>query len=223
MNERRNFNNVLFIDRCKFYFRYPGCKVHSVQWIEDEEEREATRVNHPMCINLYAGICKYGATACHLVAGTSKMKSQHVNKKNQEARNITNSEYEEVLTNTLLPEGTRLFTTQGFGSWVLQQDNDPTHRIASGVIDKWNVKHHSSISLLEGYPSNSPEFNPIENVWGYVQTRVDMLGCKAIDEFQVAVINEIKHLPKKMLRNLIASMKKRLMLCKSRKGGKTGY
>ena len=223
LNEHRSWNNVLFTDRCRFYFRYPGCKVHPVQWIEDEEEREATKINHPMCINLYAGISRYGATACHLVAGTSKMKTQHVNNRKEEARNITNDEYEEVLKKTFLPEGTRIFTTQGFGSWVLQQDNDPTHKKAISVIDEWNAGHHSSISLLEGYPANSPDLNPIENVWGYVQTKVDQLGCNTIDEFQVAVINEIRNLPKQMLRNLIASMRKRLRLCISRNGGKTGY
>ena len=222
-NRSRNWGNVLFTDRCKFYFKYPGCKVQVVQWIEDEDEREVTRVNNPKCINLYAGICKYGATACHPVAGTSKLTSQHLNTRNQEARNITSSEYDEVLRKTLLPEGSRIFSTHGIGSWVFQQDNDPTHRIARHVIADWNAKHASSISLLEGYPPNSPDFNPIENVWGYVQARVDELGCQTIDEFQTAVLAEIKNLPKTMLRNLIASMKARLSLCMSRNGGKSGY
>ena len=136
----------------------------------------------------YAGICRHGATACHPVAGTSKLTSAHVTNNKQKAKNITSSEYAEVLTKTFLPEGTRIFGTQGIGSWVLQQDNDPTHKIAGAIIHDWNTKHGSSISLLGGYPTNSPDFNPIENVWGYVQSKVDQLGCKTIEVFQEAVM-----------------------------------
>jgi hypothetical protein len=172
---------------------------------------------------LYAGICKYGVTACHLVAGTSMSKSHHSNSKNEEAKNITSSEYAEVLRNTLLPCGTKISGMQGISSWLLQQDNDPTHNIASAIIDEWNARHGSSVRLFEGHPPNSPDYNPIENVWGYVQAKVDEMGCKNFEAFREAVLFHIRNVPPQMLKNLIASMPKRMEACKSRQGGKCGY
>lgn len=226
-NKNRNWRIVLFSDRCRFLFRYPGCAVRPVTWVEEGneegDEREAATVNHPKCVNLYAGICRYGVTACHLVAGTSKSKSHHYNCKNEEAKNITSSEYAEVLKNTLLPWGTKIFGMQGISSWFLQQDNDPTHRVASAIIKEWNARHGSSVRLFEGHPPNSPDFNPIENVWGYVQAKVNEMGCKTFEAFQDAVLFHIRNVPPQMLRNLIASMPKRMEACKLRHGGKSGY
>ena len=44
-------------------------------------------------------------TKLHIVAGTTGHKTAHLNQKGSMARNITASEYKEVLEQTLLPEG----------------------------------------------------------------------------------------------------------------------
>ena len=38
--------------------------------------RQAATVNHPQCVNVYAGITKYGVTKLHVVAGSSKHKTK---------------------------------------------------------------------------------------------------------------------------------------------------
>jgi hypothetical protein len=222
-NKSRPWANVMFTDRKKFLFCHPGAKVKPVAWVLKGSTSQAYTVNHPQVVNLYAGLTKHGMTKCHIVAGSSKHKTQHKNKKGEKAKNITASEYTEVLKSTLLPEATRIYSTMGVGSFVLQQDNDPTHKVAATITAKWNTSHASSQKLLENWPPNSPDLNPIENVWAFVQARVNALGCKSFDEFQAAVLDEMKAVPKSLISNLYKSMPKRLAKVTESGGGKTKY
>lgn len=216
------WGNVLFTDRCKFAHKYPGCKVHPQQYLLEGDIRAATMVNHPNVYNLYAGICKYGVTVVVEVTGTSGSKSKYVNKKGDVSRNITATEYRDVLSKGLLPSALTIFRNVGHSSFVLMQDNDPTHNVASEVLKDFNRKHNTNITLLK-HPPNSPDLNPIENVWAYVQRRVDLRGCNTFEEFKAAVREELKNIPAKMLKTLVESMKRRLDACEKAKGQRTKY
>jgi hypothetical protein len=155
------------------------------------------------------------------VAGTSQNQSRFLNKKGQVSKNITAAEYAAVVGDTFLPEGERLFGPIG---WILQQDNDPSHkRAAENAVAAHNKKRGSNIQLLPSWPPNSPDLSPIENLWGYIQGKVNARGCKTFAEYQQAVLSELKAVPKQMLRNLFDSMPTRLADCLKAKGGKTKY
>ena len=51
--------------------------------------------------------------------------------------------------------------------WVFQMDNDPKH--TSKVVAKW--LKDNKVKVLES-PSQSPDINPIENVWAELKKRV---------------------------------------------------
>jgi hypothetical protein len=166
----------MITDRKKFLFSFPGTSVKRVQWLKKVEQRQAYRPNNPMVVNMYAGITKHGVTKAHLVTGTSKLKTIYKNKKGQPSRNITSAEYEDVVTNTLLPEGARIFAAAGLSGWILQQDNDPTHKGASArALKAWNGERKASIEPLKNWPPNSPDLSPIENAWAHVQATVNGL------------------------------------------------
>jgi hypothetical protein len=157
------------------------------------------------------------------VAGTSKQQSKYTNKKGQRSKNITAGEYQDVLKATLLPEGKRIFNAKGVAQWQLQQDNDPSHREGPVIIQEWSSSHSSSITVLGKWPPNSPDLNPIENVWAYVQGKVNSLGCKSFEEFKLAVLDQVKAVPLSMLNNLFNSMPKRMAKVIQLEGDKTKY
>jgi hypothetical protein len=106
-------------------------------------------------------------------------------------------------------------------SWVFQQDNDPTHKMAAEIIRGFNHRQGSSITLLENWPPSSPDLSLIENVWGILQARMDKAGCKTFPAFKAALVIEAARLTEElpcMCKHLYASMPKRVMMC-IQKGG----
>lgn len=188
---RKTWDHTMFTDRKKFLWKHPGAVISRVMWVKQGRKPTARTSSHPLAVNVYAGVTKYGMTKPHFVTGTHKQHNKYFNKQGDPARNITAAEYEGVLTNTLLPEGCRIFGARGVYCWELQQDNDPTHRAASTITAAYIKSKGCSISVLGGWPPNSPDLSPIENVWSYVQAKVDARGCKTFDEFKGAVAEEL--------------------------------
>ena len=225
-NRNRNWSNVMFTDRCKFNFYYPGVRVQSCAWVRVGHEREAPKVNHASCLNVYAGITKFGVTSMVVVAGTTKHKTTFKNKKGGDAKNITGGEYKHVVLQ-FLAEGKRIYTDKRVGvtHWYLQQDNDPTHKKASrAAMDEWRASNQGCVvDILPDWPPNSPDLSPIENVWSYVQQQANKAGCKTFDEFSTTVQSTFASLNKSYINKLFDSMKNRVRQCLERKGGKTKY
>jgi transposase-like protein len=223
-HKRTIWGRVMCTDRKKFMLRYPGCSVRRYTWVKKGGKRQARKASRLIGVNVYMGITKYGITKVHCVAGTHKQKTEHTTMKGQTAKSITKSEYKEVMEKTLLPEGNRIFRSAGMSSWVFQQDNDPSHSEAAHTIQAWNNKHTGvHVSLLEGWPGNSPDLNCIENLWAWAQARVDAHGCRNFDEFQKFVVETLQNVPKKLLESLVASMGRRIQACIEKKGDKTKY
>jgi len=223
-NMRTNWRLVLFTDRKKFLFKYPGVKVGPGKWLKGPEEHVAPQVNHAGAVNIYAGLSPYGMTQAHEVAGTKGLKTPYKNMKGQGARNITSEEYAVVMRETLLPGGRRLFS-QGGGqaSWTFQQDNDPAHKPAVSSLKAWNSQHGASVQFLEAWPPNSPDLNPIENVWGWMEGQVNKLACKSWAAYKQAVHKICGAVPQTMVNNLYGSMHKRMLMVRQKRGGRTGY
>ena len=224
-NIRRTWRNVMFTDRKKFVFTYPGACINKVSWVLKGQQRVANKSNHALCVNLYAGVTAFGMTKPHIVAGTSKSTTSFTNKKGQQAKNITSAEYEDVVLTTLLPEGKRIMSAQGITTWVLLQENDPTHKRASAqALNTWRTNNPGqNVTILQACPPNRPDLSPIENVWAYVQGKVNKLGCKTFEDFQQNVLLQLQQTPKVMIRNLFESITARLQESITKGGDKTHY
>ena len=196
-NLKTDWDRVMFTDRKKFHFRYPGSKVLTCSWKLRSKKNEGGvfQPNHPSTFNVYGGLTSKGTTRLRPVTGTTKKKASFMNAKGQPARNITQNEYKAVLRETLLPGGVGRLETR----WVLQQDHDPTHGVATQVLDDFNKVHDTSVSLVKKWPPHSPDLSPIENVWAIVEREVNAVGCHDFDEY----VSTVSRIFQKLDRNII--------------------
>ena len=122
-NMKRDWRKVMFTDRVKFSFRYPGSRVAPGRWVTQgsSEENSVFTPNHPQVYNVYGGITVHGTTLLKPVTGTSGLQTDYKNLKGVASRNITAAEYRDVVGCLLLPGGDGIFTSAYKSDWVLQQ------------------------------------------------------------------------------------------------------
>ncbi|CAG8820021.1 2421_t:CDS:2, partial [Gigaspora margarita] len=92
--------------------------------------------------------------------------------------------------------------------WRFQQDNDSKHR--SRVAKKFIEKNIPLI--IDDWPSNSPDLNPIENLWEIVKTNVEKCYPKNLDELEQFTMEEWDKIPINILKNLSYSIYERCRL-----------
>ena len=220
---KTDFRCFMFTDRKKFLLRHPGWSLSPVEWRKKGEKRSAPTVTNPVAVNLYLGITYWGMTKPILVAGTKNKKRTHYNLKGELGRNITGSEYNRDVLPWLLREGVRLFQKGNITFWVFQQDNDPSHSKAKLIIKEFSKQFGGVVRLMSAWPSNSPDLNPIENLWAIVDRAVKRHKVFTVEEFKAAVQEELTKVPLHQLRALIDSMHERLQKVIAAGGERISY
>ncbi|KAK3561745.1 hypothetical protein QTP86_012992 [Hemibagrus guttatus] len=118
--------------------------------------------------------------------------------------------YREILSKNLLPSARALKMKRG---WVFQHDNDPKH--TARATKEWLRKKH--FKVLE-WPSQSPDLNPIENLWRELKIRVAQRQPQNITALEEICMEEWAKLPATVCKNLVATYRKRLTSVIASKG-----
>jgi hypothetical protein len=129
---------------------------------------------------------------------------------------IMNSEgYQRILTDNVKQSAIKLHLGRAF---VFQQDNDPKH------TSKSTQKYFATqkLRVLE-WPSQSPDLNPIENLWNELKRRVHKRRPSNIEELKTFAVEEWGKIPTETCQHLVETYKKRLSAVIAAKGGHTKY
>jgi len=116
--------------------------------------------------------------------------------------------YIEVLQQTLLPCARPWFRRE---QWVFQQDGAAFH--TAGVVQRWLDENVPDFIPKEKWPANSPDLNPIENLWSIVLDRAKDSKCTTEHGWQLALARQWALISVEELQSLIGSMDRRIRDC----------
>lgn len=123
--------------------------------------------------------------------------------------------YRQILISHMVPSARKLFANN---SWVFQQDNDPKHTAKTVKQYLTNKK----INVLP-WPAQSPDLNPIENLWAIIEYRLQNRVCSSEEELFALLKSEWEKLDTSLLRTLAESMPHRIAAVIANRGFATKY
>ncbi len=123
--------------------------------------------------------------------------------------------YQEILEHFMLPSADKLY---GDADFIFQQDLAPAHT-AQGT-KSWFNDH--GVTVLD-WPSNSPDLNPIEHLWGIVKRKMRDTRPNNADDLKATVKETWASIPPQQCHKLITSMPRRIEAVIKAKGAPTKY
>lgn len=108
--------------------------------------------------------------------------------------------YTNILKDVMLPHAEEEMPLR----WRFQQDNDPKH--TSRHCKTW--LQQNAIEVLD-WPAQSPDLNPIENLWEIVNSKINRENCSTKEALFEAVKEAWYNISPEIISNLISSMPKR--------------
>lgn len=132
--------------------------------------------------------------------------------------NVNAIVYQKILKESMIPAANNLFSHVPNGDFIFQQDGARPHTAKSTIkwFDENNVKTFD-------WPPNSPDLNPIENLWRIMKREV--MKIKPRSKLQLKeVLQEVwKKITPEMCQKLIYSMPDRIKAVIKANGGPTKY
>lgn len=102
---------------------------------------------------------------------------------------------------------------------VFMQDGAPCH--TSHAVKEW--LDNCAIDYIQDWPANSPDLNPIENLWSIVKKELREKDTSTVAKLKAAITSVWENLNEDVIHKLIDSVPHRLRECIKKKGNTTKY
>lgn len=178
-----DWDRVIFTDESSYSVYMPVTKV----WRRRGEKKVARTLKHPCKINFWGCLSSKGFGCCYSF------------KPNLNAQLMCG-----IYEKKLLPTARNWFGVDP-SAWYLQEDNDPKH--TSKRCKTWRAENQ--VQRLP-WPSNSPDLNPIENVWSYMKSQIRGKSFRSAAALERKIKTIWKHLSPEYAQSLVNSMSDRL-------------
>ncbi len=128
---------------------------------------------------------------------------------------VNTAVYQEVLEHFMLPAADQLY---GDADFIFQQDLAPAH--SAKATSTWFKDQ--GIPVLN-WPANSPDLNPIENLWGIVKRKMRYARLNNAKELKAPIRATWALITAEQCHRLIDSMPRRIAAVIQAKGATTKY
>lgn len=205
------WRNILWLDESPFTLRYNAKKR---VWRMAHERHDPRcligSVKHDKKINVWGSFAHHGVGSLVRIYGF-----------------MDTQMYINILGDNMLVDADVLFGRQHFPDendvypeeiWVYQQDNDPKH--TANATEIWFTNNR--VRLLD-WPSQSPDLNPIENLWVYLNRMAANRRCQNENELFQVLSAAWREIPIHILNNLVDSMPSRCLKVIESRGYPTKY
>lgn len=124
-----------------------------------------------------------------------------------------------ILHEGLPPTASRDCPRDRLHKWILVHDNDPKYksRKAQKLLDTL------APDRLRDWPANSPDLNPMEDVWSELQRLVNRQKSTTIEELRAAIVDAWSTIDFHRIRCFTSSMPHRIEKLRRVRGASTGY
>ena len=193
---RYNWNIVFFSDEKDFVLgSAPG-----YAWQEPENRIIQEYVRHAPKLHVWGAIGSYGKTKLHFFD-----------------ENLNSDVYIAILKSRLKENQ---ITYDGCKrKWTFLQDG---HRAHTSKKSMKFLREHIGDRLVE-HPALSPDLNPIEDIWSYLDRKVKEARITDIRRLKAVLTKEWRELPWSEIRKSVDSMNQRLQLCIASDGNRIPY
>lgn len=195
-NMDRDWDNIIFSDEASFW---AGTSIART-WCTPTNRLVQRTVKHPVKVHVWGCFSKQGFGTLHIFTD-----------------NLNAAKMVKIYEKALLPSAQKWFIRKNT-KWILQEDNDPKHR--SRLCTAW--KQENDIELLD-WPSQSPDANPIENVWSWMKLKLRGKQIWKVQELVRQIRLIWRSLPQEYAIKLVESMPRRCQAIIDNEGDWTSY